>query len=113
MNDVDSAENVSAGSAPGSCASRVLADRIEVPVFLAAGGEDERAPIEHSHRMERALRAAGVPVETLYYDTEGHGFYVDAHRVEFNERVLAFLGRHLGPGRKGGSSVDGASGAAP
>lgn len=90
-----------------------LADRIEVPVFLAAGGEDERAPIEHSHRMERALRAAGVPVETLYYDTEGHGFYVDAHRVEFNERVLAFLGRHLGPGRKGGSSVDGASGAAP
>lgn len=76
-----------------------LADRIEVPVFLAAGGEDERAPIEHSRRMERALREAGVPVETLYYDTEGHGFHVDAHRVEFNQRVLAFLGRHLGAAR--------------
>ena len=75
-----------------------LADRIEVPVFLAAGGEDERAPIEHSRRMERALRAAGVPVETLYYDTEGHGFHVDAHRLEFNQRVLAFLARHLGTG---------------
>ena len=75
-----------------------LADRIQVPVFLAAGGEDERAPIEHSRRMERALRQAGVPVETLYYDTEGHGFYVDAHRVEFNERLLAFLSRHIGAG---------------
>jgi acetyl esterase/lipase len=42
-------------------------------VFLAAGGEDKRAPIEHSRMMERALRAAGVPVETLYYDTEGTG----------------------------------------
>lgn len=75
-----------------------LADRIEVPVFLAAGGEDERAPIEHSRRMERALRAAGSSVETLYYDTEGHGFYVDAHREAFNRRVLDFLGRHIGPG---------------
>ena len=26
--------------------------------------------------MEKALRDAGVAVETLYYDTEGHGFYV-------------------------------------
>ena len=54
-----------------------IADRIKVPVFLAAGGEDEIAPIEHSKMMERALRKAGVPVETLYYATEGHGFYTD------------------------------------
>lgn len=75
-----------------------LASRVRVPVFLAAGGEDERTPIEHSRRMERALRQAGVPVETLYYDTEGHGFYLAGHRTEFQQRVLAFLGRHIGPG---------------
>lgn len=75
-----------------------LADRIEVPVFLAAGGEDERAPIEHSEMMERALRSAGVPVETLYYDTEGHGFYLQEHRREYYTRLLAFLSRHLGGG---------------
>ena len=91
-----------------------LADRVKVPVFLAAGGEDERAPIEHSRRMERALRKAGVPVETLYYDTEGHGFHVDAHRKEFNERVLGFLGRHLGAaGRGAPAKATGAAGAAP
>lgn len=89
-----------------------LADRIKVPVFLAAGGEDERAPIEHSEMMERALRKAGVPVETLYYDTEGHGFYVQAHRREYYTRLLAFLSRNLGggvaaddPGGEGGATV--------
>ncbi|RXR08562.1 alpha/beta hydrolase family protein [Pseudoxanthomonas composti] len=74
----------------------LLADRIKVPVFLAAGGEDEVAPIKHSERMEKALRAAGVPVETLYYPTEGHGFYTQEHQKAFYTRLLAFLDRHIG-----------------
>lgn len=73
-----------------------LADRIKVPVFLAAGGKDRRAPIEHSERMEKALQAAGVPVETLYYPNEGHGFYTEEHRIAYYTRLLAFLSRHLG-----------------
>ncbi|MDO5610800.1 MAG: prolyl oligopeptidase family serine peptidase, partial [Pseudomonadota bacterium] len=44
-----------------------LAEKIKIPVFLAAGGQDERTPIEHSRRMERALNNAGAPVETQYY----------------------------------------------
>jgi dipeptidyl aminopeptidase/acylaminoacyl peptidase len=55
-----------------------LAERIKVPVFLAAGGEDKRAPIQHTERMEAALKRAGTPVESLYYKTEGHGFYTEA-----------------------------------
>ena len=74
-----------------------LAGQVKVPVFLAAGGEDDVAPIEHSERMEKALRAAGVPVETLYYRTEGHGFYVDAHKQEFYDKLLGFLDRNIGP----------------
>ncbi|HEV8695367.1 MAG TPA: prolyl oligopeptidase family serine peptidase, partial [Lysobacter sp.] len=35
----------------GAVSPNRMADRIKVPVFLAAGGEDERAPIEHSKRM--------------------------------------------------------------
>jgi len=73
-----------------------LADRIKAPVFLAAGGEDERAPIQHTELMERRLKAAGVPVESLYFRTEGHGFYKPEHQKEFYSRLLAFLGRHLG-----------------
>lgn len=75
-----------------------IASRIKVPVFLAAGGEDERAPIKHSELMEKALRNEGVPVETLYYPTEGHGFYKETHRREYYTRLLSFLGKHLGGG---------------
>jgi dipeptidyl aminopeptidase/acylaminoacyl peptidase len=73
-----------------------LADRIKVPVLLAAGGEDERAPIQHTEQMERALKNAGVPVETVYYPTEGHGFYKLEHQTEYYTKLLAFLQRHLG-----------------
>ncbi|MDH5823865.1 S9 family peptidase [Luteimonas sp. RD2P54] len=73
-----------------------IADRISVPVLLAAGGEDLVAPIEHSTMMERALVQAGVPVETLYFPNEGHGFYTEEHRHEFYSRLLEFLARHIG-----------------
>lgn len=73
-----------------------LGDRIRVPVFLAAGGEDDRAPIEHSRRMERSLRAAGTEVDTLYYPTEGHGFYREENRQELYRRLLSFLARNIG-----------------
>jgi dipeptidyl aminopeptidase/acylaminoacyl peptidase len=74
------------------------AARIKVPVFLAAGGQDERAPIEHSERMEKALRNAGVPVETLFVRTEGHGFYTTEHQVQYYTKLLDFLGRNIGAG---------------
>lgn len=73
-----------------------LASRIRVPVFLAAGGKDEIAPQAHSERMEKALKAAGAPVETLYVRTEGHGFYAEANRRAYYTRLLDFLSRHLG-----------------
>lgn len=91
-----SAEWVGKAEDLGAVSPNRIANRIKVPVFLAAGGEDERAPIEHSRMMERALRDAGVPVETLYYSNEGHGFYIEAHRREFYTRLLAFLSRNLG-----------------
>lgn len=80
----------------GSVSPNRIADRIKVPVFLAAGGEDETAPIEHSRMMEQALRKAGAPVETLYFDSEGHGFYLPEHKSEYYTRLLAFLSRSLG-----------------
>ena len=73
-----------------------LATQIRVPVLLVAGGQDEVAPVEHTRRMERALRAANVPVETLYVANEGHGFYKPENKRAFYTRLLAFLSTHLG-----------------
>ncbi len=73
-----------------------MAERIKVPVFLAAGGEDQRAPVAHTRMMENSLRSAGLPVETLYYANEGHGFYLEENRLEYYRKLLDFLSRNIG-----------------
>jgi len=73
-----------------------LAAQIRVPVLLAAGRDDQRAPLVHSERMAAALHKAGVPVQTLYYRNEGHGLYRDANRRDYFTRLLAFLSESLG-----------------
>lgn len=73
-----------------------LASKIKVPVFLAAGGSDERAPIEHSERMRDALIEAGNKPEWLAYTDEGHGFEQESHKVAYYTKLLAFLDRHIG-----------------
>ncbi|KGM56881.1 peptidase S9 [Lysobacter arseniciresistens ZS79] len=79
-----------------------LAERIRVPVFLAAGEEDERAPVQHTRMMERALRDADVPVEALYFKNEGHGYYLPENRRKYYTALLDFLARHLGGDRAAG-----------
>lgn len=86
-----------------------IASRIKAPVFLAAGGMDDVAPQRHSKLMEDALVEVGVPVETMYVRTEGHGFYLEKNQREFYTRMLAFLARHLG-GETAAEPAGGASG---
>lgn len=73
-----------------------LASRIKAPVFLAAGGADVRAPQSHSEAMARALRAAGKPVEELYFPTEGHGFVKDENQFAYYTKLFQFFHRYLG-----------------
>ncbi|HCR32188.1 MAG TPA: peptidase S9, partial [Stenotrophomonas sp.] len=96
----------------GAASPVTLAGQIKVPVFLAAGGEDKRAPIEHTKRLEAALKKAGTPVESLYYSTEGHGFYRPEHEREYYSRLLAFLSNSLG-GAQASAAAPKASGKAP
>ncbi len=37
-----------------------------------------------------------MPVESLYFKGEGHGFFAEPHRREHYTRLLAFLSTHLG-----------------
>ncbi|MEX0181942.1 MULTISPECIES: alpha/beta hydrolase family protein [Stenotrophomonas] len=73
-----------------------LAAQVGVPVLLAAGREDQRAPVVHTERMEAALKQAGMPVQALYYKNEGHGLYDLANQRDYYAHLLAFLSRSLG-----------------
>lgn len=75
-----------------------LASQIKSPVFLAAGENDRRAPVQQTEMMEAALKNGGVPVQTLYFRGEGHGYYSSDNKLKFYTELLAFFDRHIGAG---------------
>ena len=75
-----------------------LADKIDVPVLLVHGEDDQRAPFAQAQAMRAALDAAHKPYEWLAKPGEGHGFYSEKNNIEFYTTLQAFLDKHLGPG---------------
>lgn len=73
-----------------------VAHKIKIPVLMAAGDMDVIAPPAHTKKMQSALERSRVPVETVIYPKEGHGNYLMANKLDFAERLLAFLDRHIG-----------------
>lgn len=80
-------------------ASSPLARVAEItrPVLLAWGLLDRRVPEEHAERFVKAARAARVPLETVSYGDEGHGFLNTANHADYLRRMDAFLARELAP----------------
>jgi dienelactone hydrolase len=76
-----------------------LADKIDVPVFLVHGEDDQRAPFAQFKAMRAALDAAHKPYETLTKPDERHGFVKPANIEEFYNRLQAFLDKHIGEAR--------------
>jgi dipeptidyl aminopeptidase/acylaminoacyl peptidase len=74
--------------------------KIKIPVFLVAGEDDRRVPMDQFNAQAKAFAAAGTPVETLVVDGEGHGFYKPEHREELYTRLAAFLDKYIGPNAK-------------
>ena len=72
------------------------ADRISRPLFVAAGANDVRVPIDQNDRLVTAAREAGVHVEYLVFEDEGHGFRRRDNRITAVEAYLDFLERFLG-----------------
>ncbi|MGH8553608.1 MAG: alpha/beta hydrolase family protein, partial [Methylococcales bacterium] len=80
-----------------SASPNKLVDRIKVPVYLAAGREDFRAAPKHTEMMYAALQKAGKPSEMVIYEGEGHGNFLLKNRIDFYQRLLGFLDKHIGP----------------
>ena len=74
-----------------------LASRIKAPVYLAAGREDARAAPEHTEMMHEALLKAGKQSEMVIYEGEGHGNFLLKNRIDFYQRLLGFMDKHIGP----------------
>jgi dipeptidyl aminopeptidase/acylaminoacyl peptidase len=75
-----------------------LADKINVPVLLIHGEDDQRAPFAQFKAMRAALDAAHKPYEYLTKPGEGHGFYDEKNNIELFNTLQAFLEKHIGKG---------------
>jgi dipeptidyl aminopeptidase/acylaminoacyl peptidase len=73
--------------------------RLKAPIFIVHGGEDFRVDVEHAYRLRKRLEELDKPYEWMLKEKEGHGFYRPENRLELYQRMLAFLGEHIGPGK--------------
>ncbi len=78
-----------------------LAAKIKIPVFLAAGARDVRAPPEHTEAMRDALIKAGnPPKEVIIQSGEMHGYYDEKNNLNLYTKMLAFFDRYIGDAKK-------------
>ncbi|TVL12649.1 alpha/beta hydrolase family protein [Shewanella algae] len=70
-------------------------DKLRAAVFIAHGEEDERAPISQALSLKKALDDRGYPYEWMVKSKEGHGFYEEENIIEFNQKLLTFLAKHI------------------
>ena len=68
----------------------------DVPFLLVHGDADELVPLEHSRKMDEALRAVGVPSELVIVAGGGHGdFFRTQPGGEYWKRTESWLAEHL------------------
>ncbi len=82
------------GDLAGDCSplSQVTTD--DAPTLLIHGDKDDLVPIDHSHKMLKAMREAGAPCELLTIEGVGHGFSEEGFRRAM-EAQLDWFERHL------------------
>jgi len=70
-------------------------DDVKIPIFIAHGRQDIRVDISQSIRLERALRARGIPHETYYEGDSAHGFAAAEAQAAYLSELDGFLDRHF------------------
>jgi dipeptidyl aminopeptidase/acylaminoacyl peptidase len=72
------------------------ADKIKAPLFIIAGRDDRRTPLEQAEKMRAALEKVGKNPEWMVKAEEGHGFAKTENRVDMYTQMLAFFNKHIG-----------------
>ena len=69
--------------------------KLEAPLLIVSGKEDERAPVEQAYALERALKANNKEYELIIVDKEGHGFRDPENREMFYLKMLEHFNSNL------------------
>lgn len=72
--------------------------KLNVPVLIAHGEDDQRVPFKNATELRAALQAVGKPYEWLAEPGELHGFMSDKNNEQLFTMITAFLAKYIGPG---------------
>ena len=64
------------------------AHKLQAPMIIVSGKEDQRAPIEHAYALADALEKAGKEHELIIVPKEGHGFRKPENRLMLYKKML-------------------------
>jgi dipeptidyl aminopeptidase/acylaminoacyl peptidase len=67
----------------------------DAPILLIHGDQDVLVPIEHSEKMEAALRAANVPVKLIRVTGSGHAIFPKPGYPDFTTEMIRWFDVHL------------------
>ncbi|MHA2424232.1 MAG: S9 family peptidase [Candidatus Thorarchaeota archaeon] len=66
-------------------------DKIQCPLFIIQGDNDERVPLTESLQIYESVKARGIPVELLRFADEGHGLAKLRNRITAYSAVRDWL----------------------
>jgi dipeptidyl aminopeptidase/acylaminoacyl peptidase len=66
-------------------------DRIQSPLFIIQGDNDERVPLSESIQMYEKLKENGLEVKLLRFADEGHGIVKTKNRILAYSQVVTWL----------------------
>lgn len=72
-----------------------LAEQIDIPVLLVHGTKDRSVRVQHSRKMEKALKRAGKSVRYIEQKNGSHYLTNEAHRLQLFKEMDAFLAEYL------------------
>lgn len=73
-----------------------FADKVKIPILLIHGDKDTTVTIEQSRIEEKALKAAGRPVEFVTLEGDDHYLEFPQTRIQLLKEVERFLAAHIG-----------------
>ena len=69
------------------------AEKLEAPIIIVSGEDDQRAPVEHAYALAEALEQAGKEHELIIVSKEGHGFRKPENRLMLYKKMLEHFNR--------------------
>ena len=70
-------------------------DKVKAPLLVLHGANDTNVPLVEAKQVEEELKKRGVPVQSVIFPDEGHGFRKTPNRVRSTVEIVRWFEKYL------------------